>query len=652
MAAYFGFGLGFFFHKNSDKLLALFPGLLAILSVIIGSAYAFNLTHLIFVDPREYFILGSGFNDHSLNSIPSPLIVLRSLSIMTVLFFLMVAIFASLAAKIGSLLEQEKPLRGYSINVLGSFIGISGFTLASYFHLPPHLWFIFALVPMLYFYRTLNKKLLPAFIFFSITILSAGISQQINGITWSPYYHIILNHGKDNGYINLAVNYDSFQVIQNLSDAFLKTLPEDEKSVWFRHYNIPYELSRKKINSVLILGGGAGNDAAIALQNGATDIDVVEIDPVIASYGKTVHPQRPYLSPFVTLHVDDARSYLQKSKKLYDLVVFATLDSHAVFSSLSSLRMDNFIFTQDAVEMAKNRLRPEAGIAINFFTIKPWLSQRHVNTLTAVMGKKPIAYESASFQEAILLSGGIFDSNKHLSNTGYVQIDPQFTNESVEPTSDDWPFLFLEKKGFPLHYLLPLLIVYLFAAFSIRITGLSLRSTNWHLFFMGAAFFLLESKAVTALALLFGSTWLVNAIVIGSILIMILVANALAEHFERFSYGLFYAGLSIMLILNFVTPLNHLNEFSLVIRLAAAGFLVGSPLFFAALIFARSFSKVSSPSAALASNLLGALLGGFVEYFDMWTGLRWLTILALIFYGLSYFFLATATKRDILRIAS
>ena len=66
-----------------------------------------------------------------------------------------------------------------------------------------------------------------------------------------------------------------------------------------------------------------------------------------------------------------------------------------------------------------------------------------------------------------------------------------------------------------------------------------------------------------------------------------------------------------------------------------SGAVVASPLFFAALIFARAFAVVESPSHALACNLFGSLIGGMLEYADMWTGLRALNVMALALYAVS-----------------
>src|SRR5436190_17312346 len=48
---------------------------------------------------------------------------------------------------------------------------------------------------------------------------------------------------------------------------------------------------------------------------------------------------------------------------------------------------------------------------------------------------------------------------------------------------------------------------------------------NGRMFFLGAAFMLLETKAVVQLALLFGSTWIVNSLVFFTALVLILLAN-------------------------------------------------------------------------------------------------------------------------------
>ncbi len=644
MAAFLGFGIGCYFYRSADVLFyKWFPRLVGILVAIIALAPVLDLTRVIFVDPRQYFLLGAGFGDHAAVSTPSFFQATKAYLVIVFVFILVVATFTALTTKMGELLNREMPLRGYSINVLGSLLGILGFSIVSYIESAPLLWLLLVYFLLLYFYWGRPELKLTLFYFVGSAAIVARVS-FVSPVFWSPYYQIavLLVDPADHSQIGITVNYDGFQEIQDLSPGYLKNIPEAIQRSQSRHYNIPYQLSKRKIESVLILGGGSGNDAAAALRHDVSHVDVVEIDPVIARLGRQLHPESPYGSEKVQLHVDDARSYLQKTKRKYDLVVFATLDSHAAFSSLSSIRIDNFVFTKESVQKVKSLLNVGGGIAINFFAIKPWLSQRHFNVLEEVMGNPPLAFASPINQEVILLAGELFNGKRELGITDYLPAQLPFTNAKVEGTSDDWPFLFLEQRGIPFHYLSPLLIICVLSVIPLRYCQLRVANMNWHLFFMGASFLLIESKAVTTLGLLFGSTWLVNSVVIGSILVMILLANFCIALGYKGSYGVLYFVLGGLLVINFLFPFDRLNALVWELRLALAGVIIASPLFIAALIFAKAFNTVSSPSLALASNLFGSLVGGVLEYIDMLTGLRWLNLLALGLYLVSYLFLRKA----------
>ena len=196
------------------------------------------------------------------------------------------------------------------------------------------------------------------------------------------------------------------------------------------------------------------------------------------------------------------------------------------------MRLDNFVFTRESL-IARAALKPGGGIAVNFFAIKPWLAERHYDALQQAMNQEPLAYGSPELQEASFLAGTRFDADRPLGPTLYRPIHTHFVEERVEVTSDDWPFLFLERRGLPLQYVLPLLLILLLSLVPLRAVGVTARAVDWHLFFMGAAFLLIETKAITTLALLFGSTWITNSIVIAAILVIILLANALTPPLTR-----------------------------------------------------------------------------------------------------------------------
>ena len=60
------------------------------------------------------------------------------------------------------------------------------------------------------------------------------------------------------------------------------------------------------------------------------------------------------------------------------------------------------------------------------------------------------------------------------------------------------------------------------------------------------------------------------------------------------------------------------------------------PLFFAGLAFSTELKRSPSVAAALSSNLLGAMLGGCLEYNAMYFGYRSLYALALGIYALAF----------------
>src|SRR5437763_6015129 len=76
------------------------------------------------------------------------------------------------------------------------------------------------------------------------------------------------------------------------------------------------------------------------------------------------------------------------------------------------------------------------------------------------------------------------------------------------------------------------------------------------MFFLGAAFMLLETKAVVQLALLFGSTWIVNSMVFFTALVLILLANLFVLKTPPTRLLWHYAGLVGLLAAAILTPFD------------------------------------------------------------------------------------------------
>src|SRR5262249_211898 len=152
------------------------------------------------------------------------------------------------------------------------------------------------------------------------------------------------------------------------------------------------------------------------------------------------------------------------------------------------------------------------------------------------------------------------------------------------------------------------------------------------MFFLGAGFMLLETKAVVQLALLFGSTWLVNALVFTAVLVLILLANLYVLRAREVHLAWHYTGLMILLAAGAFVPTNLFIGGGPVWRYGAALALTLGPMVFAGVIFARCFKGTRNPDQAYGANIAGAVVGGFCEVFSMLLGFSHLLLLAALFY--------------------
>jgi len=171
-----------------------------------------------------------------------------------------------------------------------------------------------------------------------------------------------------------------------------------------------------------------------------------------------------------------------------------------------------------------------------------------------------------------------------------------------------------------------------------------LRRFDPALFFMGLAFLLLEAKSIVNFTLLFGATWLVNALVTVGILCTVLLANWINMGTRlRLDLRLLYVALAATLALNLLLPFNTLLVPNLALRYALGCAVLFSPIFVANLIFGCLFGDVVMPDVAFASNLLGAFVGGTLEYVSLQIGYHLLLVPVLVAYVLS--FLVVAYRR-------
>jgi hypothetical protein len=159
---------------------------------------------------------------------------------------------------------------------------------------------------------------------------------------------------------------------------------------------------------------------------------------------------------------------------------------------------------------------------------------------------------------------------------------------------------------------------------------------NWRMFFMGAGFMLIETKSVVHLALLFGSTWMVNSIVFFAILVMILCSNLYVLVVRPARAWPYYGLVAASLLIGMLIPIDAFLSLRGASRVVASCAVVFVPVFFAGIVFATTFRDSQEPDVDFGSNIAGAIVGGLTEALSLVIGFNGLLGVALVFYGLSW----------------
>jgi spermidine synthase len=467
---------------------------------------------------------------------------------------------------------------------------------------------------------------------------------------WSPYQKLSIRPNYKNGQLetySLTTNDSLYQTILNLSPEFVQSHadvfrehPANENS-----YNMPYRFYSSP-PAVLVLGAGMGNDVAAALRNGAGRVEAVEIDPLILKLGEKLHFEHPYQSPRVHVVLDDARSYIENSHDRFDLIVFSLLDSHTTTSHFTNIRIDNYVYTREALQRARQLLKPDGLFVVKFQVDTPWIAGRLYELLKTTFGQNPIQFQTdlGGFDSSgrFFIAGSperLKQATADPALAAYLASRGNMPMEPASPTTDDWPYFYQHEPGLPMSVILVSIAVLIVFGWFLRQTSGEGTSIDWHFMFLGAGFMLLEAQIVSKMALLFGTTWVVNAVVVSGLLCLIVGANLVFSAFPKIPLALAYVGLFLSLAIMFTVPLEKLFYDSWALRAVIATLALCMPVFFAGIIFISSFAKAGFSGSALGSNLFGSLLGGVLESASLWFGLKSLTVIAALLYVASALFL-------------
>ncbi len=618
MASFLGIGLGMLAARRQRFFFPPFPLLVLVLAIVVALNrfdLHINSTQVLYYGAPEAQSAGA-----------------ENFIVLPIIFGLVAACFIPLARSFGQLFTQVRPLTAYTFDIIGSLVGIACFSAMAYFSLPPLAWFV--ILALLVLLLSSKQTVLQAAVVLLASLVIAGQLQQ--GAYWSPYYKIVLRPAAPSGYI-VDVNNVGHQSM----------IPWQYKEPFYRRV---YQLfPGHSFHHALILGAGSGSDVSTALAYGVQSITAVEIDPTIQRLGVRFNPDHPYNDPRVKVVINDGRAYLQNTTEKYDLIIFALPDSLTLTSSNTNLRLESFLLTQESIEAARARLTNNGLVVLYNYYREGWLIEKLADMAGHTFNQEPFVSTYGGWGRAALIMAGPRLATLPPGKFGpYHEQTPASGNQGLRvigegyyplttrtPATDDWPFLYLREQSFPTLYIAGLAMVFLFAiggTLTLAPRGV-LRRFDWHMFFLGVAFMLLEVKSLTTFALLFGSTWLVNSLVFFAILSSVLLAVLVNRRFKIRRIRPFYLLLFGVLALNLFLPPESLLLDNPLARYFLASVLAFAPVFLANIIFTNSFRDSEAADIAFASNLLGIMVGGTLEYFSMLFGYRLLLLPVIVFYA-------------------
>ena len=450
-----------------------------------------------------------------------------------------------------------------------------------------------------------------------VVLLGARVGRR--PFQWSPYYKIRTETAAG-GNVRIDVNNTPLQ-----TTASVEQISKDSP-----FYLYPYTYAGAR-GEVLVVGAGTGNDVAVALSKGARRVDAVEIDPALVQIGRDRHPDRPYSDPRVTVHVDDGRAFMERTSRRYDLVLLrpARLGDHRHRPVGAAPR-----------ELPVHDPGPGAGpLAAH--------ARRHVRDvqLLRAVAARPLrqhdphglrhrAVRAARADARPAAAGGALAARRRLDRRLHDHVDAAGRRARAVRRRPPVPLprdahdpVVLPRGCSALVLLVSLALV--------RVVGGPLRQMAPYtdLFFMGVAFLLLETKNVVQFALLFGTTWAVNAAVFTGVLLSVLAAVEVARRVRVPRPVWLYVALLAALALAWGVPGDLLLNLSPVPRFVAGVTIAFLPIFLANLLFAVRFKGVASSTTAFAANLLGAMVGGALEYLALILGFNALLVVVALCYG-------------------
>jgi hypothetical protein len=670
LSCFLGLGIGFALSRRQRIGLGRFLPLLALQTVLFGVLSCTNLGGRIVNPLPEQLVMGQRASDWSIRH------AIEGNAFLLAVFAINAWMFIPLGNLAGRLMSGLPRAEAYSLNLVGSLLGIGSFFVLSLMWAGPEIWLGLAVLMLTPFLAGDRRAVALTAACASLMLVALGVIASTRGLTYYSPYQVITyqlpNPERGQTEASVRVNHCYYQKILDCSPAGVAASEPNARGA--RFYGLPYQL-QKEPGDVLVVGAGTGNDVAAGLRHGARSVTAVELDPAILALGRSAHPEHPYANPRTRIVVNDARTFIRQTDQRFDTIIYGLLDSHTNLGAMTNVRVDSFVYTIEAFREAVGRLTDDGLVIVSYTLLDPHQGRKLHAMLQAAYPDAPA--RAFCVPDGQHDGGTTFVTGHGLARLpavipGVCELTSEFAREvnAWNLATDNWPFFYMKKRTYPFSYLVMIALMLAVSAWMIRHNlgsalpllarracdpslarrasgspsplrgggwGEGFSVTQWGLFFfLGAGFMLIEAKGVTELGLTFGNTWAVVAVVVAGILLMCYLANRWIMFAGPVSLRPAFMLLFGSLALGWVVTSLSLTGVAVPLPRLVLPAVLTLPLLFAGLIFSSTLSRATDIGSVMSANILGAMLGGFLEYNSMYWGYTSLYPLGLALYGLAF----------------
>src|SRR5207244_2894825 len=113
-------------------------------------------------------------------------------------------------------------------------------------------------------------------------------------------------------------------------------------------------------------------------------------------------------------------------KESYDMIVFGLLDSHTLLSHASSVRLDSFVYTLEALQEARTRLTENGVLSLSFSILSDEMGKKIYLMMKQAFNNHPPICISGDYDGAVVFlqarDGGLTVDNAIFKNLGFKDI--------------------------------------------------------------------------------------------------------------------------------------------------------------------------------------------------------------------------------------